>query len=258
MSFFRRDEPREEELAALADGSLPDARREAVEALVDESPELAARLEEQRRAVAIVRGAAGEVEAPAGLRARVEAQRDRRTRSRRRPLVLGAGLATAAALALAVVLVLPSGVGGPSLAQAATLATKPATGAPPQPLPGDPKLLDRAEEGVPFPTWLAKFGWRTAGVRVDTLDGREATTVFYEKKGKRIGYTIVAGDHIPVPEGAEPAQREGVELHSLTLDGREVVTWLRRGHTCVLSGAGVDRDVLLKLAAWKGAGSVPF
>lgn len=256
MSFFRRDEPREEDLAALADGSLPETRREAVEALVEESPELAARLAEQRRAVALVRGAARDVEAPAGLRARIEAQR--RPRARRRPLLLGAGVATAAALALAIALVLPSGVGGPSLAQAATLATRPPTAAAPRPLPSNPKLLDRAEEGVPFPAWLGKFGWRSAGVRVDKLEGREATTVFYEKKGKRIGYTILGGGHIPVPEGADEARRQGVELHALTLDGREVVTWLRRGHTCVLSGAGVDRDVLLKLAAWKGAGSVPF
>jgi PiT family inorganic phosphate transporter len=109
MSFFRRDEPREEELAALADGSLPDARREAVEALVDGSPELQARLEEQRRAVALVRGAAREVEAPAGLRARVEAQR--RPRARRRPLLLGAGVATAGARVVVFDGVFKTGVG---------------------------------------------------------------------------------------------------------------------------------------------------
>jgi hypothetical protein len=258
MSFFRRDEPREEELAALADGSLPEARREAVEALAAGSPELQARLDEQHRAVALVRGAAHDVEAPAGLRDRIEAQRRQRARARRRPLLLGAGVATAAVFALAIVLLLPSGVGGPSLAQAATLATRPPTAAAPRPLASNPKLLSRAEEGVPFPAWLAKFGWRATGARVDTLDGREATTVFYDKKGKRIAYTIVGGDHIPVPERADEARREGVELHALTLDGREVVTWLRRGHTCVLSGAGVDRDVLLKLAAWTGKGSVPF
>jgi hypothetical protein len=36
------------------------------------------------------------------------------------------------------------------------------------------------------------------------------------------------------------------------------VTWLRGGHTCVLSGAGVDEDTLTKLAVWKGAGAVTF
>jgi hypothetical protein len=37
-----------------------------------------------------------------------------------------------------------------------------------------------------------------------------------------------------------------------------VVTWRRQGHTCVLSGTGVDRDTLLELAAWKGQGAVSF
>lgn len=65
----------EEELAALADGSLPDDRRELLEARVAESLDLASLLTEQRRAVAIIRGAALEVDAPARLRARVEAAR---------------------------------------------------------------------------------------------------------------------------------------------------------------------------------------
>jgi hypothetical protein len=258
MTFSRRDQPREEELAALADGSLPDDRREALETQVAGSPELAALLAEQQRAVAIVQGASRELEAPAGLRARVEAQRRRRPRVLSRPLALGVGFAGALAAALVLVLTLPSGAGGPSLAEAATLATRPSTAAAPAPLAADPKLLDAAVEGVPFPTWLDEFGWRTVGVRVDKLDGRETTTVFYEKEGKRIGYTIVGGGHLAVPERAASASRKGVDLRALTLDGREVVTWLRLGHTCVLSGEGVKRSVLLKLAAWKGGGGIPF
>jgi len=69
------DEQEIAELAALADGSLPAERRAALEAEVAASPVLAERLAEQRRAVALARSAAGEVGAPAGLRARVEAQR---------------------------------------------------------------------------------------------------------------------------------------------------------------------------------------
>ena len=69
------------ELAALADGSLAPERRAALEARVAASPELADRLAEQQRAVALARGAAAEVEAPASLRARIEAQqRARRAR----------------------------------------------------------------------------------------------------------------------------------------------------------------------------------
>ena len=80
----RQDEPggREiAELAALADGSLAPARRAALEARVAASPELADRLAEQERAVALARSAAAEVEAPAALRARIEGQR----RARRAP-----------------------------------------------------------------------------------------------------------------------------------------------------------------------------
>jgi hypothetical protein len=258
MRFPWRRAPREEELAALGDGSLPLDAREALEAQVAASPELAVRLEEQRRAVTLVRAAAAEVEASAGLRARIEAERrPRRAPLSTRPFALAAGLATAAAVALAVVLALPSEVGGPALAEASTLATLPATGAAPQPLAAEPKLLDQALEDVPFPNWAEKFGWRATGVRTDRIEGRDAVTVFYEKEGRRIGYTIVSGESLDVPEGAAPATREGIELHALALDGRQVVTWERLGYTCILSGDVVDRETLLKLAAWKGQGAVP-
>ena len=42
------------------------------------------------------------------------------------------------------------------------------------------------------------------------------------------------------------------------LDGRHVVTWLRGGRTCVLSGTALPRAVLVKLAAWNGKGTIPF
>jgi anti-sigma factor RsiW len=104
--------PDEAELAALADGSLAPERRAALEARVEASPELAERLAEQRRAVALAQNAAAEVEAPAGLRARIEAQRAaRRAPARRRLVAIGA--AGAAALAVAVGLaVFRSGTSG--------------------------------------------------------------------------------------------------------------------------------------------------
>jgi hypothetical protein len=93
--------PDEAELAALADGSLAPERRAALEARVEASPELAERLAEQRRAVALAHDATAQVEAPAALRARIEAQRGaRRAPARRRLVVIGA--AAAAALAVAV------------------------------------------------------------------------------------------------------------------------------------------------------------
>src|SRR5439155_1447659 len=61
------------DLARLADGTLPPRRRARVEARVAASPRLQSLLDEQRRALALVRDAGGEV--PAGLRARLEAAR---------------------------------------------------------------------------------------------------------------------------------------------------------------------------------------
>jgi len=89
------------ELAALADGSLEPERRDALEARVAASSELADRLAEQQRAVALTQSVAEGVGAPAALRARVEAQRPSRRGRATRRLVL-AGAATTAALVAAV------------------------------------------------------------------------------------------------------------------------------------------------------------
>jgi Anti-sigma-K factor rskA, C-terminal len=104
MRRRRQDEGRGSEtaeLAALADGSLAPERRAALEARVAASSELADRLAEQQRVVALARSAAAEVEAPAALRARIEAQRRPRRVPVSRRLVLS-GAAAAAVLAVAV------------------------------------------------------------------------------------------------------------------------------------------------------------
>jgi Anti-sigma-K factor rskA len=90
------------ELAALADGSLSPSRRAALEARVAESPELADLLAEQERAVALAWRAAADVEAPASLRARIDAQR----RARRAPAPRGlAVIGASAAAGLAAVVI---------------------------------------------------------------------------------------------------------------------------------------------------------
>jgi anti-sigma-K factor RskA len=98
------------ELAKLADGSLDPERRAALEARVAASPELADRLAEQQRAVALVRGAAEGVEAPAAVRARIEAQRRvARARTPRRLVLIGASATAAASAAVVLAVVLSSG-----------------------------------------------------------------------------------------------------------------------------------------------------
>ena len=100
----------QEELAALADGSLDPERRAELEAQIEASPILADRLAEQKRAVSLLRGAGDEVEAPAGLRARLDAQRSTRTVRSPRRLALG-GVAAAAVAAAAIVAVVVVGSG---------------------------------------------------------------------------------------------------------------------------------------------------
>ena len=92
------------ELAALADGSLDPERRAVLEARIAASPALAAQLSAQERAVSLLRGAAEEVDAPAGLRARLEARRSARSVRTPRLLTL-AGVAAAAGAAIAVGLI---------------------------------------------------------------------------------------------------------------------------------------------------------
>jgi anti-sigma-K factor RskA len=91
------------ELAALADGSLAPERRSELEARIAQSPELAELLAEQERAVGFARSAASEVEAPAGLRARIGARRQvRRVSGSRRFVLVGAAAAAAVVVAVAV------------------------------------------------------------------------------------------------------------------------------------------------------------
>jgi anti-sigma factor RsiW len=265
-------------LTALADGTLRGRRRTRLEAEVARSPELAELLETQRRAVTALRSV--EARAAAPLRARLDAERracgrapafDSARRAPggrpaaerprgawlRRPALAG-GLAAAAAFALLLALVLPGGAGGPSVVEAAELAGRPAEAAAPAPDSADPKLLDARAAGLAFPNWAEEFGWRATGRRVDELDGRRAVTVFYEKEGRRIGYTILSGEPLDAPDTARTAQREGTTLRRLETDGRMIVTWLRGGRTCVLSGAEAEAATLLDLAAWKGKGAVRF
>jgi len=92
------------ELAALADGSLAPDLRAPLEARVAADPELAELLAEQERAVAVTRSAGAEIEAPAGLRRRIEADQRpaRRPPARRGLLVAAVAVPVIAAIALAV------------------------------------------------------------------------------------------------------------------------------------------------------------
>jgi hypothetical protein len=247
----------EQDLARLADGTLSPERARELEARVAESPELGALLAEQRRALEAV-GALGD-RAPMALRERVEALRERSAPKRRRTRRYGvAGVVTTAiaAAAVAVALIVGSGASGPTLAQASAFTLQPATG----PAPGHSfdGTLNLNVDGVPYPYWKDDFGWTATGSRVDKVHGRTATTVFYRKGNLRIGYTIVAGEPVTLPGSAERTVQKGITFHSAPFHGATVVTWERRGHSCILSGFNMSRQQLLKLAAWKDAGALPY
>ena len=205
--------------------------------------------------VAALQRAAATERAPAGLRARIEADRPRATAvARRRMAFYGGALATSAACVLAlVVLLLPAGTpGGPSISEAATIAVRGPSAGAPGPDPRAPMArLEQSVGRVYFPNWgYEGLGWTAVGQRTDQVRGRRMVTVYYQDHRTQVAYTIVAGPGLPVPAGT--TVRKGAErLRTLSVDGRLVVTWRRAGHTCVLSGMGVTADQLEQLAAWR-------
>src|SRR5262249_36863830 len=162
-------------------------------------------LAEQERALTLVRAAGESVGAPARLRARIDAGRLLPSAGPRRSFGLAAGVAAAAAAGPRPPPPFPApGRGPPRRARARP---------PPRPRRRDePRLLERAVGDVSFPSWREPFGWRADGVRMDTLAQRRATTVFYAKRGRRIGYTILDGSPLTVPRDAVEVERNGTEL----------------------------------------------
>jgi hypothetical protein len=206
----------EADLVALCDGNLSGAHRAEVEARVAREPELAAALERQRCALSLL--AQLTTPAPLELRVRVAELRVQRRRLRLRRWLPVALVAAAAAAALLLVVA----AGAPVAEDVAAVALRPATA---HVAPGE------QIGGVRFPRPAA---WRAVGTRTDVVSGRLTRTVFYERDGARVAYTIVSG----------PALEHGRRV----LPGGGALTWVRDGHTCVVSGPAA---VLAKAAAWR-------
>ena len=244
----------ERDLARLADGTLKPGRRERVERTVAGSYELQTRLGDQRRAVSAMRALASE-RAPLALRLRRRALADRpRTRS----AALGLGLAGVLGALVLMLGSLGGSQGVLTVADAATIAVRPATAVIAEPRDDAATLPLLSAAGLPFPYWEDRFGWVATGARSDDVGGRHVTTVFYRSHGHEIAYTIIPGAPLRAVAGAHTTERSGVVVHSFVNGGRLVVTWERRGHTCVLSGAGVPLSALIRLAAWRGHGAIPY
>jgi hypothetical protein len=207
------------------------------------------------------------VPAPASLHREIDAMiaersgRARQARGRRQgtgarpfglaPRLAAVGAIAAALVALAIAFSLSGSSSTLSVRDAAALTTRPATHAAPAENSRDRRELAAAVDGVSFPYWGGHLGWRTTGSRSDRVDGRTVTTIFYENsRGKRIGYSIVAGAAPSQGSGGVVSRRDGTPYRLLTIDGAPVVTWERGGHLCVVSGRGVGGATLLRLASW--------
>ena len=277
MSDRDTPEPTEAELTLtrLADGTLSEGTAEQLRARAEASPELRARLEEQERAVSLVRSV--EVAAPEALRdrlagmlddaaqadggrdARAPADREhagrRRSRSGRwaRGSRLRNTLFLPAATALAIVIValvfvFGSGSTAPSVDQTARLGLASATAAAPPRDATHPALLAAAVDGIPFPYYGANHGWQATGSRTQLVHERKIVTVYYRAQdGTRVGYSIVPGSSLS--NGGGPSTVRGGVRYWFGVEGSgRYVTWVRGGHTCVIAGRAVPDRVLLRLA----------
>ncbi len=169
-----------------------------------------------------------------------------------------AAMAVAAVVGGAIAL-LTGGVAhrqGPSVSAASRLTLSAATAGAPHESSAHAAQLNVAVDGVAFPYWKERFGWRATGTRSDTLGGRRVTTVFYSgPHGRRIGYAIVGGTPAPVASGGTVVWHRDVAYRLRQVHGVPVVTWQRDGRLCVLSGRGVSGATLVRLASWGEGGA---
>jgi hypothetical protein len=201
-----------------------------------------------------------ETSAPLALRERIEHDREHaRPTHRRRWLGLAGSFAAVAAAAVAALVISLGGASAPSVLATVELAGPGPTLPAPKHDTTNDALLRTKIEGLPFPDW-DQFEWRAVGTRNDEIEGRRATTVFYDNpKGARAAYTILGGSAIKAPEDAKTVDVRGTPFYVMYREGQRVVVWDRDGHTCVMSAPrSVPEAKLLKLAAWDAGGSVPF
>jgi hypothetical protein len=168
------------------------------------------------------------------------------------PFRLGAAAATLAVALAAVVIALSGGSSsGPTLKDEMAMTLRTATLPAPAESRNASDQLNVSVDGIAFPYWGERFGWKTSGARRDVVDGRTIQTVFYTAPGGgRIGYAIVSGTPASVAEGGTVRWRGKTPYRLLEEGGVSVVTWVRNGHRCVVAGRGVSADTLLRLASW--------
>jgi hypothetical protein len=173
--------------------------------------------------------------------------------ARPRGLLFGsAATAIAAVTAILVIALTGGGSAKLSVRQVSARTLLAATAAAPSESLRERGVLTENVDGVAFPYWKGRFGWRASGARSDTIDGRAVRTVFYaDAHGQRIGYAIVSGTPAPDASGGVVVWRHGAPFRLLSEHGVTSVVWLRSGHLCVVAGRGVSSSTLLALASWR-------
>ena len=265
MKIRRRSAtPTERDLVGLADGSLRGQRRAEVERALEEHPQLRSAVAAQRRVLRAIEHARSEP-APHALRARLALARPhtRRATAQRRLVGLVAAGTTAVGVAAAAAGVVVAIGGGTAVARASVLQASLLTDRGPQvpvsvPQAGVDELPSVQADGLSYPYWEDRFGFQATGARYDRLAGQLVTTVFYSGGPSRVAYEIVSGAPLRLGAMAGRTVRQGVLFRTLTSPRGSVVTWVRHGHTCVLVGGNTPLPVLLRLAAWRQGGRIPY
>jgi len=242
---------------ALAEGRHLSRRERALARRMKLEPE---RLAAERRVVEALRSGGPTLSPQAharldalalnGAHPRIGPLAARRWRPRGR-LLLGAAGALACALAAVVVLTLPRPHRTLSATTVASLWTLPASSPAPPPLRADPGLLAASVSGVAFPNYHDSEGWRPSGGLTAHIAGRLVRIVFYRTGARRAAYIILAGSRLAVPADARRFTLFGIRLTEFRSGDHWIVTFRRRGATCVLvARAPRERTWLLKLAIW--------
>ena len=127
-------------------------------------------------------------------------------------------------------------------------------------MPAGSKVLKERVADVRFPNYFGKFGWKAVGTRTDEIKGRATRTVFYEKDGRRIAYTVVSGAALDEPDAADRATVEGAGSCARCAPRAATSSPGAAAATPASSplSTRVPRDELSSSPAWKGMGEVAF
>jgi len=247
--------PRGEEIQDLADGRLPPAHRQALEAHLATCPQCTRQLERLRW----VKDGTARVpilEPPADLPARIAQALDGADRrgsraSRLRRYLLPAAAVLAAAAVVVFLLRrgprdLPSAVQRDFADYTREALSLDTTG-------GDGPALERyfARHGIAFQTRvfdLGMMGYRLVGARVHRLAARASALFTYRGGDDRtLMCQMYEGTLAELPQGGEAHEHNGIEFRIFRKQGVTLVFWMEGSVVCVLV-SDAPSDAVLQLA----------